>query len=97
MATLTIAVTEEDIRYGRPSDPCGCPVARAVRRELLARYADGVGVVMYGYTISCWVGTRDGDSHHIREDMPEEVCNRIKTYDRTGKMEPFSFEIAVPD
>lgn len=30
--TLTIAVTDEDIRLGRPGSPRSCPIARATRR-----------------------------------------------------------------
>jgi hypothetical protein len=52
---------------------------------------------VFRLTISCRVRTRAGDVYTIRGHMPEEVCGHISTYDKTGEMEPFTFEIEIPD
>jgi hypothetical protein len=97
MATLTIAVMEEDIRNGERGNRCNCPTARAVYRELSSHYDSNVQVNVFRLTISCRVRTRAGDVYTIRGHMPEEVCGHISTYDKTGEMEPFTFEIEIPD
>jgi hypothetical protein len=97
MATLTIRVTNEDIRDGRQLDAEACPVAWAICRELSALYKVVDEVSVGRPCILCTVRHCDGCFwENLDIDVPEEVYGRIETYDRTGEMEPFTFEIEVP-
>ena len=96
MATLAIAVTNEDIQHGYRNDPCLCPVALAAIREILSS-REIVALSVHTSELYCWQVSNGKLMPEFHIKLPEEVGNRIATYDRTGRMEPFSFEIEVPD
>lgn len=81
--TVTFSVTQEDIDAGLPIDCKNCAVARAGRRAL----PDHELLVTHSH-VSMIV-----DRRHLQIDLPAWVSDRIRAYDSTGKMEPFSFDL----
>lgn len=79
---VRVDVTADDIANGRMCNACACPVALA-----LARRFNLTCGVLYGQ----W-STLNRD---LRGAIPPDVDARINLYDRTGNMEPFSFEVDV--
>ena len=79
---VRVDVTADDIANGRMCNSCYCPVATALSRALNTFCA-----VLYGK----W-STLNRD---LRGAIPPDVDARINLYDRTGNMEPFSFEVDV--
>ena len=77
---VRVDVTAQDIANGRMCNACACPVATALSRALNTFCA-----VLYGK----W-STLNRD---LRGAIPPDVDARINLYDRTGNMEPFSFEV----
>lgn len=91
---VTIEVTAEDIANGRQRSPGNCPVALAGKRVL----PDG------SYFAVCpeyvhYVSPEDRVEfvNVCRVEFPSWVGQTIKGYDDTGKMEPFSFDLDIPD
>ena len=97
MRTVEISVTQEDIDRGKREAPQGCPVFRAVRRQVRRKYhtavqatarGSGHGVViseLHGSPVFYWLG------------LPPMVTKRIRGYDDGGAMEPFSFPFDLPE
>jgi hypothetical protein len=77
-----IHVLEEDIQKGKPRNPLLCPVAQAYMREY--QPDELAGVFFCGMLI--------GNDLY---ELPDDVKARIKTYDETGHMDPFEFELKV--
>ena len=94
MATLTIAVTEEKIQAGERMRSDCCPVALAAWEALTSRYEKICTVSVDDRGLAYRIVDRA--EHYFAVDLPQEVSDRIKNYDRTGVMEPFSFEIKLP-
>lgn len=91
MKTVKIDVTQEDIDLGRPQCAYRCPVALAISRILEGK----VGEVIVGDE-EVHIN-RLNDEDFVLRTHSENVSGRIKTYDDTGKMDPFSFELELPD
>jgi hypothetical protein len=84
MATLHVEVTLEDIQRGRGGTTGDfCPVERALTRVLGRPVSSGT---------MGW-----GDLQVTSGDYPEWVGSRIQAFDKTGVMEPFGFDIELPD
>jgi hypothetical protein len=79
---MKIDVTENDIKGSERSSPCGCPVARAIRRQTIWMPLVATQHIRFGCNIV---------------PLPGDVSMRIGVYDKTGKMDPFSFELEIPD
>lgn len=71
-----VAVESRHIEAGERHNADKCPVKLATREVLQ-------GDVVVGYQYIVWKG-------HIVE-TPEEVIPRMQSWDRYGKMEPFSY------
>ena len=96
---LRVEVTAEDISAGIPEDSCECPVARALKRAgVVEEFAfDGHGFP------DPWASPRlefddiydEGDRLVVR--MPIEAGRFAERFDARQPVEPFTFEIDVPD
>lgn len=82
--TKTIRVSQEDIDNGKRAHVTECMVARAMKRALGVE----VMVAFKGAVLT------DGSGKSFR--LPDEVAEKILTWDIGAKMEPFSFELDIP-
>ena len=80
---VTIQVSDEDIRRGVKAKCTGCPVAQALRRS---GFPDAY-VEKKGF----WTGPGAIVGDFVR--VSARVTRRIRDFDRTGDMDPFSFRI----
>ena len=78
-----INVTARDAKLGDRYDPSKCPVARAMTRAFREDIRVGYGCV--------W---RRG-SEHVVCYLPQGVAHALRRFDRTGKIEPFSFVVEM--
>lgn len=86
----TIHVTQEDIDNGRRRDPMSCPVANAIRRECNPYSIRVVPeMVIWGNMLN-W-----GSAPKSR--LPSHVGRRIIRYDGGIIMEPFEFDLNIPE
>lgn len=84
MARLTVEVTQEDIDLGVPMYLSECPVARATQRAT-------------GNTYS-WAGPANIYTEiGVYVDTPKIVSDWMYDFDTGQAVQPFSFEIEVPD
>lgn len=90
--SLKVEVTQKDIDIGLRGDCSQCPVALAVSRALIAAGLEyGVGVDELNIKLF-----RHGMLvHTIR--TPKEVAEFIEDFDSRYSVEPFLFEIEVPE
>jgi len=91
----TITITEEDIKAGKRCSPCGCRTAIAARRTFGCPVHVGIDEIYLNaqYSQDGYDGSLIG--YEDFADLPEDATHRIRLYDRTGHMEPFSFEIDI--
>ena len=90
---MLIEVTQENIEEGNqliglydfPVRSKSCPVYCAARDS-------GLDEVSVGASQLCWIDDQELLKAKL---LPLGVKQRIKRYDNTGRMEPFSFEIDV--
>jgi hypothetical protein len=87
----TIRVTEEHIRKGRAKDCRACPVALAIEdvvRPDLMVWVDSKSVELIDPgLVECNVfGAR----------ITDEVADRIQKFDFDGIMQPFAFDLDIP-
>ncbi len=87
---MQICVTQEDIRSGRPLKPCLCPVAKAIQRMLGPKYYVSVSDRI---TIRQHVGSQ------VKWYRPfsMNVKNFVTKFDGSKHVEPFDFEIDIPE
>jgi hypothetical protein len=90
MSKVVVQVTQLDIKKGKPGDPCGCPVARALKRAFQdRRVSAGEGYI--------WVGP---SSRRMTWRTPGTVRYFISQFDEGQQVEPLSFtlgnELRVP-
>lgn len=78
--SVSVEITQLDIRDGEPKDPCNCPVARAMARVL------GRKVCVEKWT---WKFPNEFLSH----PLPARVCKFIKRFDQHAKVKPMTFRI----
>ena len=76
---ITVTVTPRDIVKGKQWSACGCPVALALRRATGRKISVGP------------LELADEDETHV--DLPAEVVDFIRRFDRGEPVEPFRFEI----
>jgi hypothetical protein len=78
-----VEVTERDIAKGEPGKPCGCPVARAVRRSI-------------GYRKHVFVdeGAIYGSKFRVR--FPPGVGDFVVKFDNHQPVKPFAFDLVLP-
>lgn len=86
---VTVDVTPEDLSNGLPGN-CGlCPVALAVRRIVRDDVAIRVSMSILSWR---WPDYTTGSV-----DLPWTAENFIKRFDAACEIEPFEFEIDLPD
>jgi hypothetical protein len=92
---ITIHVTAEDIASGAPGEPCLCPIALAIMREL-------PGFIPWVEEDQIVESARGGIA--LAEDipLPDAAVDFIGAYDRLALIAgvgfgPFEFDIDVPD
>ena len=78
-----INVTARDIKYGKPRNSYFCPVARAIKRRI---HDSNVQVTPEWCHID-----------YKKIYFPDEVNVFITAFDNYQKVEPFSFEIDIPN
>jgi len=81
---LKLQVTAQDIRNGVPDKPLRCPIAQAL--------------ISNGYTDHCGYPLRVGldsivSANGLIGTMPKHIASKIKRFDSTGQMSPFTFTI----
>jgi hypothetical protein len=86
--TITISVTNSDIKKGKPGMPDDCPVYHAVRNRFSSKVKD-VGVVHEHVGI-----VHAGGSYTI--NFPKKVGSFITKFDQHKRVKPFKFKLKVP-
>lgn len=83
---MKIEVTEQDIKLGRRCSRDRCPVALAFKRAGIK--PDGVTgmAVVFFYKTS-----------YTEVTLPSKVANFIADFDNSVVVEPFSFDLDLPD
>ena len=93
--TLTVSVSDEDIRKGEPADCFKCPIAHATNRALWAHQALGShGGSASSVSNSLLSLTSSGEIFWIGE-LPHEARDFIVSFDADGECLPFDFEIEL--
>lgn len=90
---MLIQVKQEHIDKGEREDCFGCPIFWALS-EALGRDFSELGGSMVGISSKVIMITRPFKDA-VELETPGPVRRRIRHYDRTGKMRPFSFELAI--
>jgi hypothetical protein len=95
---MLVEVTqEEDIRAGCQGEGTNCPVARAVVRATGIPYAWVCSRFIAVY--ATWEDATNSPLEDYKErslkywTTPDEASWRIRLYDETGYMSPFSFQL----
>lgn len=83
---ITVNVTANDIKHGKPTEPCLCPVARALRRK-----GDKNGPVGVGFYYADF--RKDGFFRQF--ELPSHVRQFIRNFDRNLPVKPFKFVVEV--
>lgn len=86
--TYTIKVTQDDIRRGKPIDPCGCPIAIAIHR------ATGDANLRVGGE-HLWTTTQDCFGWQV--PLPPDALAWRRAFDRRERVSPFTFTIELPE
>ena len=96
---VTIEVTDDDISEGVPLLMYSCPIALAAKRINLAKVVSVGGHFAYVVSVGGhFVYVRNGYSSYPAIVMlPIEAIDFISAFDSNQPVEPFSFEIEVPD
>jgi hypothetical protein len=83
MPKVIVQMTQRDVDNGIPGDPCGCPVARALKRVFQdRRVSAGEGYI--------WVGP---SSRRMTWRTPGTVRYFISQFDQGQKVEPMTFTL----
>lgn len=82
---MKIRVTKKDIELGEPGSGTTCPIARAVRRVYQGRD------VFAGFT---YVKVKSISGVTI---LPEKVMDFISDFDSMRPVEPFTFDLPLPN
>lgn len=90
---VTISVTAEDIAKGKPGQACDCPIWHAIARALpWLPQSDDDGLFSVGPLGVCGIG-----SGLESIDLPQEVYSFIGRFDSVLPVEPFEFDLDIPD
>lgn len=79
-----VAVTESDIRKGKRCDPCGCPVALALKRSGFPHAS-----VLGTNWMTDWRIEPPDDGHLL----PPEAARFVDDFDEGRDVEPIAFEV----
>lgn len=89
---MKIGVTEEDIKNGKKENPTSCPIALAIKRacglttEIYPRWQTPGEVYIY-------MNPNQG----IKVSLPMGIARRALVFDVGGQMEPFDFDLEIPE
>lgn len=89
---VTIDVMQDDIDNGEPGEGCACPVYLAIARAVPAADHFAVGVEHVHFYDSA-----EHDNCVGAADLPGVAQGFIGRFDNAHSVEPFSFELDVPD
>lgn len=85
-----IVVTKEDIESGRRRDSFSCPVANAIRRQCSVHSLHVLPYsVVWGNALSLYSAPKS--------TLPYDVEKTILRYDGGINIEPFEFDLEIPD
>lgn len=87
--TIMLNVTDEDIKQGKPGDPCACAVALALTREFQQPCTVGSS---YAYVHS-FDDPNNDPKYYIT--LPYQVRAFISDVDADIKVQPFSHQLEV--
>lgn len=95
MIICDVEVTEEDVKNGKQGRPNLCPVALAIRK--IFKDAFHFRVRAHHDIQSGWWWTVNVQSHKgsLSFTLPDEIVKRVKAYDETGLMDPFTFPLEI--
>lgn len=109
MKSLAINVKAEDIIGATRADPCECPIARAIRRQLLNPYrkifsfvtSDGERLE-YTRPFNMVLNVSIAEKASLpltygRIDLPQSAQDFIEAYDTRRPVKPFTFTLEVSD
>jgi hypothetical protein len=82
---LTVEVTAEDIRLGKPSSNCKCAVALALNR------IPGVSSAHVEFGGATVTYTLAGVTYDLAFNLPEQASDFITAFDQEEPVEPFTF------
>jgi hypothetical protein len=94
---LTINVTEEDIKHGKPRICSDCPVALAILRAICTAAPSDSDFYAIKVTSHCCFMWLDPSQDRIHTLLPYEAINFIDKLDRTMLVKPFTFDLKIPD
>jgi hypothetical protein len=87
---VTVKVTQEDIDQGYIKCAYSCALARAINILLNRMYRSGItGKEFY-------ISQNTNGRNVKRIDLPEEVQDFIRQFDRMQSVSPFEFEVDIP-
>lgn len=90
---MRVDVTQMDIDRGVRSHACACPVAIALKR---VTRPDVRSIVMgVQITVTRRFPFQPDDDYYVRS--PESVVAFITRFDRNQSVEPFSFDLDIPE
>ena len=93
--SFIVEITREDIAGGCRNSPKKCPVAVALKRMFPRAYSTYVNASDDPQSGVSWSANVSTMRASLSFDFPKEVAEKLALYDRTGNMEPFSFEVAI--
>lgn len=88
----TIHVTQGDIDEGIPTLPLHCPIARAAHRE-----CTNPDITIGGYTFAWPLTGPRTPTGQTNVELPPSARMFVLDFDRNRSVEPFSFEIELPE
>lgn len=92
---MRIEVTADHIRDGKRTDPCLCPVARAIDAANPQKW--WAMTLVGGYGVVDFLGYVGGLQRSETRELPEAAREWIRRFDEKDPVEPFAFEMDVPE
>ena len=91
----TITVLQDDIDNGAMRSTDDCPIALAATRDLADLLLEGVSVGSSAITL--WPSVINSLKSHSQGLLPEEAEEFVVRFDNSLSVEPFKFEIEIPE
>lgn len=87
---IRVEVTQADIDSSEPRICRACPVAQALNRTLSERFGYPIAAAVQDHSAGIYTPS---EKYLARIKLPYDVTLKIKAFDKTEIMEPFSFDI----
>lgn len=84
---VEIEVLKEDIRYGNQDDCHQCALARAIKRHVAPYFRPDLSVGSQSFSVGIAAS----------QELPTECVEWIRRFDEGEKVEPFRFQISLPE